>query len=45
MLPTGSQNNTNNIGQTLSYTDIKDRIATDQKYKQEILLAYYFTVA
>jgi hypothetical protein len=35
MLPTGSQNNTNNIGQTLGYTDIKDRIPTDQKYKKE----------
>jgi len=31
MLPTGSPNNRNNTGRTVSYTDIKERIPTDQK--------------
>jgi len=37
-----SPNNRKSTGQTDSYTDIKDRIPTDQKYQQVILLAYYF---
>ena len=42
MLPKCSPNNKNNTDQTVSYTDIKERIPTDQKYKKVVLLAYYF---